>query len=91
LRETADRLVADAVGHENSIRVPDRPPARFGSWAIQVFWSDNIAYKNTAHPHRSLGLEPPAGPQEPPPSSVRERIVVDPLLSGLHHLYRWAA
>ncbi len=50
-----------------------------------------ISYYNTACPHRSLGLRPPSGPRELPPSSARDRVVAEPVLGGLHHVYRWAA
>jgi hypothetical protein len=50
-----------------------------------------VAYCNAACPHRSLGLEPLAGPREPPPSSVPAWIIVDPVLGGLHHVYGRAA
>ena len=50
-----------------------------------------IAYYNTARPHRSLGLRPPSGPRGLPAPSERDRVVADPVLGGLHQVYRWAA
>ena len=48
-------------------------------------------YYNGARPHRSLSLEPPAGPRELAPPSRRARVVGAPVLGGLHHVYDWAA
>jgi transposase InsO family protein len=50
-----------------------------------------VAYYNAERPHRSLALSPPAGPRPLPPSSARDRIDAEPVLGGLHHVYRWAA
>ncbi len=50
-----------------------------------------ISYYNTARPHRSLGLRSPSRPRALPPSSTRNRVVAEPVLGGLHHVYRWAA
>ena len=50
-----------------------------------------VGYYNTARPHRSLALEPPTGPRDLPPPSVRSRVVAEPVLGGLHHVYDWAA
>lgn len=49
-----------------------------------------VAYYNAFRPHRSLALEPPAGPH-PIPSAPADRIVADPVLGGLHHIYRRVA
>ena len=40
---------------------------------------------------RFWSARPPSGPRELPPSSARDRMVAEPILGGLHHLYRWAA
>jgi hypothetical protein len=50
-----------------------------------------VAYYNAVRPHRSLALSPPAGPRPLPPPSARDRIDAEPVLGGLHHVYRWAA
>ncbi len=50
-----------------------------------------IAYYNTTRPHRSLELESPAGPRELAPPFKRNRVVAEPVLGGLHHVYDWAA
>jgi putative transposase len=50
-----------------------------------------VGFYNTARPHRSLALEPPTGPRGLPPPSERRRVVADPILGGLHHVYDWAA
>ena len=50
-----------------------------------------VAYYNAERPHRSLALSPPAGPRPLPPSSARDLVDAEPVLGGLHHVYRWAA
>ena len=50
-----------------------------------------VAYYNDARPHRSLALEPPAGPRVLAPPSRRASVVGAPVLGGLHHVYDWAA
>ena len=50
-----------------------------------------IAYYNDPRPHRSLLLDAPVGPRALSPPSLREKVVSDPVLGGLHHVYRWAA
>ena len=44
-----------------------------------------------SRPHRSLSLEPPTGPRAVPPLYSRRNVVSEPVLEGLHHVYRWAA
>ena len=66
-----------------------RPPHRHQRAASSRRTGEYISYYNTARPHRSLGLRPPSGPRELPPSSVRDRVVAEPVLGGLHHVYRW--
>ena len=50
-----------------------------------------VGYYNAARPHRSLALESPAGPRALAPTSERTRVVSEPVLGGLHHVYDWAA
>ena len=50
-----------------------------------------VAYYNAVRPHRSLALCPPAGPRELPPPAAHDRVVANPVLGGLHHVYEWAA
>ena len=52
-----------------------------------AFLTEFVRYYNEDRPHRALDLEPPAGPKvvEPGP------IVAQPVLGGLHHVYRRAA
>lgn len=49
--------------------------------------SEYVQFHNDARPYRSQGLEPPNGAK--PVGSGR--IVVEPVLGGLHHVYRRAA
>ena len=46
----------------------------------------NVILENLALRHRSLGLEPPAGPR-PILSAPGDRIVEEPVSGGLHHVY----
>jgi len=50
-----------------------------------------VTYYNESRPHRSLGLQPPTGPLAVPPRHARQKVVSEPVLEGLHHVYRWAA
>ena len=49
--------------------------------------SEYVRFYNDDRPHQSLGLDPPNGPQ--PVGSGP--IVAEPVLGGLHHVYRRAA
>jgi transposase InsO family protein len=52
------------------------------------------AYYNTHRPHRSLELKPPRpGPETASPDSASAplRIIAEPVLGGLHHVYKRAA
>jgi hypothetical protein len=53
--------------------------------------SEYVGYYNASRPHRSLGLEPPAGPRPLTRPSDHGRVVAEPVLGGLHHVYDWAA
>ena len=50
-----------------------------------------VAYYNEERPHRSLGLASPLGTRPLPPPSSRRAVRAEPVLGGLHHVYRWAA
>ena len=52
---------------------------------------DYVRYYNEARPYRSLALRPPSGPRELRPQSERERVVAEPVVGGLHHVYDCAA
>ena len=47
-----------------------------------------VEYYNQTRPHRTLDLQPPAGPR---PRQSHGRVVAIPILSGLHHRYERAA
>jgi hypothetical protein len=51
-----------------------------------------LAYYNAHRPHRSLELKPPC-PEPPGPIAAvpAGRIIAEPVLGGLHHIYRKAA
>ncbi|MDA0353750.1 MAG: integrase core domain-containing protein [Chloroflexi bacterium] len=53
--------------------------------------SEYVTHYNNARPHRSLALEPPAGPRALTPFPQRSRVFGAPVLGGLHHDYDWAA
>jgi len=50
-----------------------------------------VAYYNNLRAHRSLLLEAPVGPRALSPQPLRRDVISDPVLGGLHHVYRWAA
>ena len=50
-----------------------------------------VAYYNELRPHRSLLLEAPVGPRALSPPSLRDEVISEPVLGGLHHVYKWAA
>ena len=58
---------------------------------LRLVLREYVAYYNDARPHRSLALEPPAGPRVLAPPSRRASVVGAPVLGGLHHVYDWAA
>jgi Integrase core domain len=53
--------------------------------------STYVAYYNRWRPHRSLGQAVPCGEARPFPRPACRKIVAEPVLSGLHHIYRAAA
>ena len=56
-------------------------------WHVQRKYT---TYYNAMRPHRSLGLDSPAGrpPESRPPGTLLSRRAI---LGGLHHEYAWAA
>ena len=50
-----------------------------------------VAYYNRWRPHRSLGQAVPCGEARPLPRQACRKIVAEPVLGGLHHIYRAAA
>jgi len=66
----------------------------FNEQHLQKTVVDFAAYYNTHRPHRSLGLKPPRPkPETSSPNSAAPplRIIAEPVLGGLHHVYRRAA
>jgi transposase InsO family protein len=54
---------------------------------LRAVLAEYVRYYNAERPHRSLGLEPPL----PPAPTTRGPIRAQPVLGGLHHVYRRAA
>jgi hypothetical protein len=50
-----------------------------------------VVYYNRWRPHRSLGQAVPCGEARPLPRQACRKIVAEPVLGGLHHVYRAAA
>ena len=48
-----------------------------------------VAFYNAARPHQALAQTPPAGDRED--CKAGPHVVGEPVLGGLHHVYRWAA
>jgi transposase InsO family protein len=64
----------------------------FNERHLQTIVNELLAYYNVHRPHRSLGLKPPC-PEPPGPTATAPagRIIAQPVLGGLHHVYRKAA
>lgn len=61
---------------------------------LQMLVNEFIAYYNAHRPHRSRGLKPPRPEPEavsPAATGSPWRIIAEPVLGGLHHVYRKAA
>ena len=58
---------------------------------LQRSLNEYIAYYNRWRPHRSLGQRAPCSPREQRIRRSSGRIVAEPVLGGLHHVYRFAA
>ena len=56
---------------------------------LRRVFREYIAFYNAARPQQALGQVPPAG--ERACGRPGTRVVGDPVLGGLHHIYRWAA
>jgi transposase InsO family protein len=54
---------------------------------LRAVVAEYVRYYNQERPHRSLGLEPPL----PPDPATRGPVRAQPVLGGLHHVYRRAA
>lgn len=66
----------------------------FNERHLQKLLAEFVDYYNRQRPHRSLDLRPPC-PDPATPSTVAtgppHRVVAEPVLGGLHHVYRRAA
>lgn len=51
---------------------------------LRAVLREYVDYYNATRPHRTLELEPPAGPR---PVQAHGRVVAHPILGGLHHRY----
>jgi putative transposase len=60
---------------------------------LEQVLQEDLAYYNSARPHRSLDLVPPLPGPRPSrtPNAPLGRIVARPVLGGLHHVYQRAA
>ena len=63
----------------------------FNEQRLRRVLREYVAHYNDLRPHRSLLLEAPVGPRALSPPSLRDELISDPVLGGLHHVYRWAA
>jgi hypothetical protein len=50
-----------------------------------------VTYYNRWRPHRSLGQAVPCGEARPRPRQACRKIIAEPVLGGLHHIYSTAA
>ena len=63
----------------------------FGHRQLTRTLSEYIACYNRWRPHRSLGQKAPCMETVKPEVWVNERVFAEPVLGGLHHVYRYAA
>jgi transposase InsO family protein len=66
----------------------------FNERHLQKVVDEFVAYYNQQRPHRSLNQKPPLYSDAPPlphPTTPSGAIVSEPVLGGLHHVYRRAA
>jgi putative transposase len=61
------------------------------NFASSSIISAYVTYYNRWRPHRSLGQVVPCGEARPLPRQACREIVAEPVLGGLHHIYRAAA
>ena len=58
---------------------------------LQRVLDEYVAYFNAWRPHRGLGQRAPCGSAPTAPSNPTGRIIGQPVLGGLHHVYHHAA
>lgn len=56
---------------------------------LRRVFREYVAFYNAARPHQALDQAPPAGNRSC--NGPGARVVGEPVLGGLHHIYRWAA
>jgi Integrase core domain len=60
------------------------------AWLQRVL-DEYVAYFNAWRPHQGLGQRAPCGSVPTAPSNPTGRIIGQPVLGGLHHVYHHAA
>ena len=64
----------------------------FNERHLQKVVDEFVVYYNQHRPHRSLNQRSPLNAaNDPPASPLNGEIVAEPVLGGLHHVYRRAA
>ena len=63
----------------------------FNERHLQGVVDEFVGYYNRQRPHRSLGQRPPCPVAPLPTGPPRGRVIAEPVLGGLHHVYRRAA
>jgi putative transposase len=58
---------------------------------LQRVLDEYVAYFNAWRPHQGLGQRAPCGSAPTDPSNPTGRIIGQPVLGGLHHVYQHAA
>ena len=97
---TVRRQVIDGTG---TCTLLDSQPCRllqcldhlfvFNELTLRRAISSYVAYYNHHHPHRSTGQRAPctSGRTADVPPGTRRSVVAEPVLGGLHHIYRHAS
>ena len=62
-----------------------------GHQQLQRNVSEYVEYYNRWRPHRSLGQIAPCAAIAQPQRCLGSKVIAEPVLGGLHHVYQWAA